>query len=188
MGRKAIGRSIYETIPTMVWCRERSIWWALEEEEKVSYARTYMVNAYYHMMDACDRLIHLLPAEEALAVLDKYEALECLVEDNKQLFGTWANADNHSLRAKFLLELGREEEAMEHLKIAAEAAIASDNFPEEVKLDSVLLGERTFKSSEEEAVDSRKDSEIIRDRWLTEDAYALAREREEFKEILKMLE
>jgi len=188
MGRKTIGRAIYETIPTMVWCRERSIWWALEEEEKVPYARKYLRNAFDHLLDACDRLVHILPAEEALAVLDRYEALDSLAEDNKPLFGTWANADNHSLRAKYLLELGRVDEALEHLKISAEAAIAADHFPEEVKLSSVLLGERIIKSSEFEAVDSRKDSEIIRDRWLTEDAYALAREREEFKEILKMLE
>ena len=187
MGRKAIGRAIYETIPTMEWCRERAIWWALEEEEKVSYARKYLMNAYYHMMDACDRLVHILPAEEALAVLDKYEALECLVEDNQQLFGTWANADNHSLRAKYLLESGQVDEALEQLKIAAEAAVAADCFPEELKLNSVLLGERTFKSSDDERVDSRTDREYFKDRWLTEDAYAPVREREEFKEILELL-
>ena len=187
MGRKAIGRSIYELIPTMVWCRERSIWWALEEKEKVPYTKKYMQHAYEHMMDACDRLVHILPAKEALAVLDKYEALECLVEDNQQLFGTWANADNHSLRAKYLLELGRVEEALEHLKIAAEAAVAADCFPEELKLNSVLLGERTFKSSDDERVDSRTDREYFKDRWLTEDAYAPVREREEFKEILELL-
>lgn len=188
MGRKAIGRSIYETIPTMVWCRERSIWWALEEEEKIPYARKYMGNALDHVFDAMDRLMHLLPAKEALVVLDKWDALENWREDGKPIFGTWADADNHSLRAKYLLELGRVEEALEHLKIAAEAAIASDNFPEEVKLNSVLLGERTIKSSDFEEVDSRTDRQYFRDRWLTEDAYALVREREEFQEIIKMLE
>lgn len=187
MGRKAMGRAIYETLPTMEWCRERSIWWALEEDEKLSHTRKYILNAYEHIMDGMDRLMHLLPPREALQVLDKWDALENLMEDNHPIFGTWATVDNHYLRAKYFLQLKKETEAIEHLRIAAEAAIASDNRPEEETINSLLLGERTLKSVYLDRVDTRTAKEILRDKNLAEPEFDPVRESPEFQEIIKML-
>ncbi|MBR6626763.1 MAG: helix-turn-helix transcriptional regulator [Lachnospiraceae bacterium] len=187
MGRKAIGRSIYESLPNMEWCRERAIWWALEEKERLPHTRKYMVNAYDHILDAMDHLLHLLPAEEAVNVLDKYYALENLMEDNHPRFATWGNVDNHCIGAKYLLQLGREKEAFEQLRIAAEAAIAYDNRPEEEKADSLLLGERNYKRIDRDVADSRPLRVILRDKELTEPEFDLVRERPEFQEIIKLL-
>ena len=187
MGRKAMGRAIYETLPNMEWCRERSIWWALEEEEKLSHTRKYIAEAYDHIMDAMDHLMHLLPAEDAIKVLDKCYALENLMNDNHPRFATWCNEDNHYWGAKFLLQLGREEEALEQLRIAAEAAIAFDNRPEEETVDSLLLGERTYKRVNWDRVDSRPLRIILRDEIMTEPEFDAVRKKPEFQEIIKML-
>lgn len=39
MGRKKLGRMLYETLPSQETCRENQIWWALEEDEKLSFLR-----------------------------------------------------------------------------------------------------------------------------------------------------
>lgn len=138
-------------------------------------------------MDAMDHLMHLLPAEDAIKVLDKYYALENLMEDNKPRFATWGNVDNHYLGAKYLLQLGREKEALEQLRIAAEAAIAYDNRPEEEKADSLLLGARTYKRINCDVADSRPLRIILRDKDLAEPEFDTVREKPEFQEIIKML-
>ena len=184
---KAMGHAIYETLPNMEWCRERSIWWALEEEEKLSHTRKYIAEAYNHIVDAMDHLMHLLPAEEAIQVLDKYYVLEALMEDNHPRFATWWNTDNHYLGAKYLLQLGKEKEALEQLRIAVEAAIAFDNRPEEEKVDSLLLGERNYKRENWDMADSRPLRIIFRDKNLAEPEFDTVKEKPEFQEIIKML-
>lgn len=188
MGRKEIGRAIGEKLPSMEWCRERSIWWALEEEEKMTHTRAFVWEAYLQLTTAMERLMELCPAQEALEVLDKYEALIDLMYNHEPLFGVWATADDYSLRAKYLLALGRTEEAMAQLRTAAKAAVAADNRPEVEIRENVLLGKMTFTKENDEKLNPMENRNYFKNRWLTEDAYALAREREEFKEILKMLE
>ena len=39
-GRKEIGRSIYETLPSMELCKERQILWALEKDEELPFLRS----------------------------------------------------------------------------------------------------------------------------------------------------
>lgn len=187
MGRKAMGRAIYETLPKMEWCRERAIWWALEEDELLPYTREYIRNAYVHLMSGMYSLRYLLPVEEALIVLDKREALENMMEDNHPRFGTWADKDDHCFRAKCLLKLGREQDALEHLRMAAEAAIAFDNRPEEERVESLLLGERTIKRVDYDSADSRPLREILRDKDLAEPEFNTVRESAQFREIMRML-
>ena len=40
MGRRDLGRSIYETLPPKQYCRENQIWWGLEEAEKLPFIRS----------------------------------------------------------------------------------------------------------------------------------------------------
>ena len=187
MGRKAIGRAIGEKLPSMEWCRERSIWWALEEEEKMTHTRAFVWEAYLQLTTALERLMELCPAQEALEVLDKYEALTDWMYNHNPLFGVWATADNYSLRGKYLLAQGCIEEAMVPLRRAAEAAVAADLRPEVETRENVLLGKMTFTKENDEKLNPMANREYFRNRWLTEEAYAQAREREEFNEILELL-
>lgn len=190
MGRKAIGRAIYETLPTMEWCRERSIWWALQEEEKLPHTRKYIRAAYDLLLDAINGLIHGpgLSTEESLAVLEKVDALERLMTDDAPWNTCWGITQDHLERAKRLVKLGRTEEAWEQLRLSAEAAIAFDHRPEEETTVSLLLGEVVHKREDYDTADSRPLREILRDKWLADEAFDVIREREEFKEIVALLD
>lgn len=37
MGRKELGRAIYETLPSQKYCKEVQMWWALNEDEKLPF-------------------------------------------------------------------------------------------------------------------------------------------------------
>ena len=189
MGRKAIGREIYETLPTMKWCRESAIWWALEEEEKLPHTRKYIREAYDLLLDAIDGLIYGegLSTEETLAVLEKVDDLERLMTDGTPWNTGWGITKDHVERAKRLVRLGRMEEAWEQLRLSAEAAIEFDNRPEEETKESLLLGEVVLKRVNYDTADSRPLREILRDKWLADEALDGIRDREEFQEILKML-
>lgn len=189
MGRKAIGREIYETLPTMEWCRERAIWWALEEDEKLPHTRKYIRAAYDLLLDAINGLIYedVLSTEESLAVLEKVEELECLMTDGTPWNTCWGIAQDHLERAKRLVKLGRTEEAWEQLHLSVEAAIDFDNRPEEMKRESLLLGEVIHKRENFDTADSRPLREILRDKWLADEALDEVRDREEFKEIVALL-
>ncbi len=189
MGRKAIGREIYETLPTMEWCRESAIWWALEKEEKLPHTRKYIRAAYDLLLDAINGLIYedVLSTEESLAVLEKVEELECLMTDGTPWNTCWGITQDHLERAKRLVKLGRTEEAWEQLRLSVEAAIEFDNRPEEETKESLLLGEVVLKRVNYDTADSRPLREILRDKWLADEALDVIREREEFQEILKML-
>ncbi len=189
MGRKAIGRAIYETLPTMEWCRERAIWWALEEEEKLSHTRKYIRAAYVRLSEAIDNLIcgELLSPEETLMILEKVDALERLMTDDAPWNTGWGITEDHLERAKCLLKLGRTEEVWEPLRLSAEAAIEFDNRPEEETKESILLGEVVLKKVNYDTADSRPLREILRDKWLADEAFDEIRETEAFKEIIKKL-
>ena len=187
MGRKEIGRSIYKTLPTMESCRESAIWWALAEEEKLPHTRTYISTAYAHLWEAICRLIVLLPDEEAVLIFEKMDALERLMYDNAPRTGTWSNTNFHFEWAKYLLKLGRQEEAFEQLRHAAEAAIVFDSRPEEEKTVTLLFGEENHRRSDFDTADSRPLKEILRDMWLAEKVFDAVRETKEFRGILKRL-
>ena len=189
MGRKAIGREIYETLPTMEWCRERAIWWALDEDEKLPHTRKYIRAAYDLLLDAINGLIYedVLSTEESLAVLEKVEELECLMTDGTPWNTCWGIAQDHLERAKRLVKLGRTEEVWEQLHLSVEAAIDFDNRPEEMKRESLLLGEVIHKRENYDTADSRPLREILRDKWLADEALDEVRDREEFKEIVALL-
>ena len=69
MGRKAIGRSIYETLPSISCCREVAIRWALTEEEELPYTKKYIGKAYGVLSNGLWRLMHLVSDEDAIKVL-----------------------------------------------------------------------------------------------------------------------
>lgn len=186
MGRKAIGRGIYETLPSMYQCKERAIWWGLSEEEKLPHSREYIRAAYDTLDDALDRLTELVSAEEALAVMDKMEALGALIHDDVPR-ATWGKVDMAYRRAKCCMALGRCDDAVEYVKTAAETAMGFDNRPEEEIVTSLLLGETLRRKTKFETADSRPLCEILRDSWLADKVFDAIRDTAAFKAILEQL-
>ncbi len=187
MGRKTIGRSIYETLPSIRNCRESAIWWALSEEEKLPHTRKYIGKAYGTLSDALYRLMDLVSAEDAIKVIEKMDALDCLVYDGNVPNFTWSSSRMAFHRAEYCMKLNRHDEAIGQLKISAEMAIAFDNRPDELKTESFLLGEKVRKKTDFETADSRPLREILRDKWLAEKEFDAIRDTAEFKAILENL-
>ncbi len=187
MGRKNIGRSIYETLPSICNCRESAIWWALSEDEKLPHTRKFIRDASNTFSDALYRLMQLVPAEDALKVIDKMDAFERLVHDGNVPNYTYGSSNMARYRAVYCMKLNRFDEAIKQLKIAAEMAIAFDNRPDELKTTSLLLGEKIRKKTDFDTADSRPLREILHDSWLTETTFDPIRDTEEFKSILEQL-
>lgn len=187
MGRKHVGRSIYETLPSIYRCKEGAIWWALSDDEKLPHTRKYIGRAYSTLSDALYRLQELVCAEDALTVIEKMEALDRLVYDDNVPNYTWSSARMACHRAECYMRLERYSEAIEQLRIAVGKAIGFDNRPDELKTTSFLLGERVRRKTDFETTDSRPLCEILRDSWLAEKDFDAIRDTEEFKAILEQL-
>lgn len=188
MGRRETGRALYETMPSMTVCREQAIWWALSDEEKIPHLHKNIREAYNLLDGFIWRLEKQLPAEEALKVLEKEFAIRDIMLDGKTYVDSWGNAEMNLSCAKYLARLNRTEEALKHLSISAEAAIAFDNRPEGIHRESLLMGKRTEKRTDYETADSRPLHIILRDSWMADEAFDEIRDSEEFAEIIKMLE
>lgn len=184
MGRKAIGRSLYETLPSVCHCRERVIWWGLSEEEKLPHTREYVGKAYDTLCDALYHLVDLVSTEDALAVIDKMEALDALVHDGDAPYYTWGKAYR---RGKCCVKLNRYDEAIQQLRLSAEAALAFDNRPDEETTTSLLLGETVRRKTDFETADSRPLREILRDSWLADKVFDAIRDTAAFQSILEQL-
>ncbi|MBQ2734447.1 MAG: helix-turn-helix transcriptional regulator [Clostridia bacterium] len=187
MGRKTIGRSIYEKLPSIHNCREKVIWWALSKEEKLPHTRKYIGKAYDTLFDALYCLMDLVSAEDAIKVIEKMDALDHLIYDGNVPNFNWSSSRMLFHRAKYCIKLNRHSEAIEQLKKSAEMAIAFDNRPDELKITSFLLGEKIRKKIDFETADSRPLREILRDSWLAEKEFDAIRNTNEFKAILEKL-
>ena len=186
-GRKNIGRSIYETLPSIWNCRESAIWWALSEEEKLPHTRDLIWKAYNILSNSLWELTDLVSAEDAAKVFEKIYILDDLIYENDLPNYTWCNTRYACFYAKCLVKLNRFDEAIKQLELSVRSAIAFDNRPEEIKGYSFLLGERVRKRTDFETADSRPLREILRDKWLAEKEFDAIRDTNEFKAILKQL-
>ena len=187
MGRKNIGRSIYETLPSIYNCRESAIWWALSEEERLPHTRKYIGKAYSTLSDALYKLMNLVSAEDALKVAEKMDELDRIIYDDNAPNYTWASSSMARHRAEYYMRLSCYDEAIRQLKISAQMAIEFDNRPDELKTTSFLLGEKLYKKTNFETTDSRSLCEILRDAWLAEKEFDAIRDTKEFKDILEQL-
>lgn len=186
MDRKAMGRSLYETLPSVCHCRERAIWWGLSEEEKLPHTREYVGKAYDTLYDALYHLLDVVSAEDALKVIDKMEALDALIHDDTPRY-TWGKVAMAFRRGKCCVKLNRYDEAIQQLRLSAEAAIAFDSRPDEETTTSLLLGETVRRKTDFETADSRPLGEILRDSWLAEPEFDVIRDSADFKAILEQL-
>ena len=187
MGRKDVALSIYETLPSISDGKEWDIWWSLTDEEKLPHTRKFILDSYYALGESLWRLTDLIPPEEALKVFEKISVLDNLIYDDSLHNQTWSNARYYCFYAKCLVQLNRFDEAIKQLELSVESAIAFDNRPEEIKTNSLLLGERVCKRTDFETADSRPFRQRVREVWLAENEFDAIRDTEEFKAILEQL-
>jgi transcriptional regulator with XRE-family HTH domain len=187
MGRKDVALSIYETLPSISDGKEWDIWWSLTDEEKLPHTRKFILDSYYALDESLWRLKDLIPAEDALKVFEKISVLDNLIYDDSLHNQTWSNARYYCFYAKCLVQLNRFDEAIKQLELSVESAIAFDNRPEEIKTNSLLLGERVRKRTDFETADSRPFRQRVREVWLAEKEFDAIRDTEEFKAILEQL-
>ncbi len=189
MDRKEIGRTVYETLPSMEYSREVQMWWCLNDDERLSFTRDKIRKGYELLAAGIYSLLcyKQLPDDELIKVFEKRLKLDELIYDGKVQYNDWGGARLRCNFAGTLLCLGKQKDAIEQLKIAAQYARGFDNRPDESTVSSLLLGETTEKKTDFETDDNRLLSEIMRDKWLTDSDFDSIRDTKEFKEIINLL-
>ena len=189
-GRKEIGKQIYEMLPPMILCRENQMWWSLEEDEKTSFLQKQIKKSYdmlygfIWLLATCGKL----SPTDSLSVIKKAEELNNLITDGKQYnIDSWGNSRIHYDKAKLYSKIGCKKSVYEQLELAARKAIDFDNRPETEEYNSLLLGNVTEKRIDFETADTRPLTTIMRDKWLSDDAFDSIRNTPEFKKIISML-
>ena len=190
MGRKKLGRMLYETLPSQETCRENQIWWALEEDEKLSFLRENIRKNYedlknnMHLLATCGHL----SAKDSISVINKLLKLSDLVCDEKpSCINIFKDSLIHYDMAKLYATIGNETQVYEQLELAIKKATTFDTRPEIQSFSSLLLGELTVKRSNFDTADTRPLCEIIRDKWLTHNDFDFIRHTPEFNKIIAML-
>lgn len=189
-GRKEIGKQIYEMLPPMILCRENQMWWSLEEDEKTSFLQKQIKKSYdmlygfIWLLATCGKL----SPTNSLSVINKAEELNNLITDEKQYnIDSWGNSRIHYDKAKLYSKIGCKKSVYEQLELAARKAIDFDNRPETEEYKSLLLGNVTEKRIDFETADTRPLTTIMRDKWLSDDAFDSIRNTPEFEKIISML-
>ena len=189
MGRKDVGRKLYETLPSEENTRENQMWWALNESEKLPFIRNNLNrsarNLSYEMWHLASG--KYLSDEDSIKVFEKLIELDSLIYDGKHSIENWLDEGALVDMAKIYARLGNTEKAIETLKTTTKWAIDFDNRAENGFCESILLGRREWEKTNYETADSRPTRIKMRDVWLSAKDFDSIRETKEFQEILKML-
>ncbi len=189
MGRRKIGRAIYEQLPSQDFCKESQMWWGLEEEERLPFVRDKIRKGYF-ALDAGIYLLtryRLLPDEEVVLACEKELELAELMYDNNVPKDSWGEANAHCFYAGLLAKTGDTDKALAELARASDNAIAFDNRSETRETSSILLGKNTVHRYEFDTADSRPLCEIMRDKWLSSADFDALRSDERFQKIIEAL-
>lgn len=189
MGRKEMGRTIYESLPSAEFCKENQMWWSLAENEKLPFLRKKIKQDYEALKSSIWLLANsgCISDEQSVIAIKKVFELEKIAYDNTTTPDDWGAAKLQLDIAKLYARLGNISEAVEHLKIGATAAKAFDKRPEEQFSSSILLGDMTDKKIDFETSDTRTLCEIMHDKWLSSPEFDQLRNTDEFKEIVNIL-
>ncbi len=189
MGRKEIGRSIYETLPSSEFCKENQMWWGLNDDEKLLFTREMICKGYRLLSAGIYLLIHYrqLPDEELLKICEKNWKLDELIYDGKITRYGWGDTRGHCECAAVFARLGEYSNAIDQLKIAVKYAHNFENCPDEIVRSSLLLGTTTIKKVNFETSDSRPLTKIMRDKWLLSPDFGKMRNTDDFQEIISAL-
>lgn len=187
MGRKQQGRAVYEMLPTMDCTREEQIWYALEDDERAANARDLIKKGYSAVRAGIWRLLDCADvpdADKAEIALARVKMDEIVDGDNPP-----PNIGQWRVRvAQVLARLGRTDEAMAQLNVAAAQAKVFDERPECGEYETPLLGRRVWKRTDYETADTRPVAQIMRESWLAHEDFDSIRDAEGFKTVLKLLE
>lgn len=189
MGRKEIGRAVYESLPSAEFCKENQMWWSLAENEKLPFLRNKIKQDYRALRSSIWLLADsgCIPDEQSVIAIKKVFELEKIIYDGDPTPDGWGAAKLQLDIAKLYARLGNISEAVEHLKIGATAAKAFDKRPEEQFFSSMLLGDMTDKKIDFETSDTRTLCEIMREKWLATPEFDKLRDTDEFGKIINML-
>lgn len=189
MGRKSIGRSIYETLPPRGLCRENHIWWGLEEEEHLPFLRAQIREDYESLRGFIWTLSQSgsIPDQESVKMIGKIFDLDDLIYDGKPSHVDWLTARLQCDLSRLYAKLGQKQLMYERLKLAVRAVKDFDLRPENQSYTSLLLGTIEEKAIDFETSDTRPLAEIMRDKWLAASAFDPYREEAPFREILHAL-
>lgn len=186
MGRKQQGRAVYEMLPSMDFTREEQIWHALEDDERAVNARDMIRKGYGKVRAGIWQLLDC----ECVPDADKAEIALARVKMDEIVYGENPppNIGQWRVRvAQVLARLGRTDEAMAQLNIAAAQAKVFDERPECGEYETPLLGRREWKRTDYETADTRPVAQIMREVWLMHEDFNSIRETEEFQAVLDML-
>jgi len=189
MGRKAQGRAIYETMPSSKYCRENSMWWCLEDDERLPYVRYNIKSGFNRMSEGIYKLIsyRLVPDDQLIELFDKLYALDAIAYENGRTPDDWSAARYEVHYARLYARLGQYDKMAEKLELAVASAIMFDDRPESGIIKSMLFGEEEWKRTDFETDDSRPLCEIMRDKWLANRDFDCVRDTDEFKAVLNKL-
>lgn len=166
-GRKTIGRAIYETLPSAAEpCRETEMWWALEESERLAFARAGIKAGYDLLMNGCYYLtdFRLLPDEELVRVFEKMCAISDIVFDGEHDINHHGKPYTAFHIAETYARLGRVGEARDALSECLAAAKAFDSRADSGVEKSLLLGDIPWRKTDYETADTRSCEAIMRER------------------------
>ncbi len=189
MGRKEIGRAIYESLPTAENCRENAIWWALEENEKGPFLNNKIRRDYETLRSSIWLLASsgCLSNEDAITVTNKVFALEDLIADGQIIKNGWGHSRLYFEMAKYYIRLNDVENAIINLRFCADYAKAFDERPEKQTYNCLLFGSVTQRRRDFDTSDTRSLCEIVCEKWLTALDFDIIRDTAEFKEVIKSL-
>ncbi len=189
MGRKDIGRRIYESLPSIWECREMNIYWALNEEERLKNAYDLIHKSYHILSSTLNNLSQRqgISDEARAAVLEKAIALDDLIYGPEVPVPGWGEARDYLDLARAYARLGRDREVLSALERTVSYAQAFDHRPEAVTFSNLLLGEVTIRKTDFETGDSRSLCEIVRDKWLASADFDSIRNTEAFRTIIGRL-
>ncbi len=189
MGRKEIGRQIYETMPLLYECREMNIYWALNEEEKLKNAYDLIDKAYNLLTSAMNNLSHRagIADSDRAAIREKSLALQKLLYGEDVPVSDWGDAHAYADLAGAYARIGEIGEAFRTLAMAVRCAKAFDVRPDTVTYSTLLFGEVIVNRTDLETADSRPLCKIVRDKWLASSDFDSIRDTAEFQSILREL-
>ncbi|MCH5316270.1 MAG: helix-turn-helix transcriptional regulator [Eubacterium sp.] len=189
MGRKEIGKAIYETLPSSEFCKENQEWWSLDDDEELPYLRNKVKQDYNALRSSIWLLANSgrISDEQSIVAIKKVFELEKLVYDNTVTAEGWGASKLQVDMAELYAKLGNNTLALEHLNYGAAAAKAFDTRPDEQSFSSVLLGDIIARRIDFETADTRPLTEIMRDKWLSSSHFDNLRNTDEFKEIINTL-
>lgn len=189
MGRKELGRKIYETLPSMEYCKENAMWWGLYNDEKLPFLRKKIKQSYEALRSSIRLLANsgCISDEQSILAINKVHEIEKILYDGINMPDSWEEAKLQVDIAKLYIRLDKHAEAIKHLYIGAAAANAFDKRPEKQNFSSILLGNVTVKRTDFETADTRSLSEIMRDKWLGSSEFDGIRNTNDFKQIIAQL-